>query len=382
MRLGCTEDPIHFTSVNGSETQDFFTDTSHLAYLCTVQESDDTVDLCDFIYSGPFSNAADFEEVLRRALMPRQYKFGVRLKKLKEIPEPKAVKDWLLKHNMILHLEVDRAQAKTLKNALYHLFNTIEANKPRPGGYNFRVLPDKTQMRSGTRGARDRVCMLRKHQANVQSLTVFKTYDIRKMDEVQKCNHGEYTLRQLLLEITSPIITTRKNPPKLFFTVDFAASGADRDKGVVYLTAYNDRKELAAKVVDILPAYIDHMYGKHLAKTWCHAAALSIIQDITFLTDDDGNDTGEWTTREDDMGVDILNEDMGYKFDLSNMDLLNDEMDDRVLHDADDASAISFRSALGAEHTLNDDQMDTEVPGACQATVAPEQGAMSGEGSV
>jgi hypothetical protein len=151
---------------------------------------------------------------------------------------------------------------------------------------------------------------------------------------------------------------------------------------VVYLTAYNDRKELAAKVVDILPAYIDHMYGKHLAKAWCHAAALSIIQDITFLTDDDGNDTGEWTTREDDMGVDILNEDMGYKFDLSNMDLLNDEMDDRVLHDVDDASVISFRSALGAEHTLNDDQMDTEVPGACQATVAPEQGAMSGEGSV
>jgi hypothetical protein len=224
--------------------------------------------------------------------------------------------------------------------------------------------------------------MLRKHQANVQSLTVFKSYDLKKIDEVQKCNHGEYTLRQLLLEITSPIITTKKNPPKLFFTVDFAASGADKDKGVVYLTAYNDRKELAAKVVDILPAFIEHMYGKELAKKWCHASALSIIQDITFLTDDDGNDTGEWTTREDDMGVDILNEDMGVKLDFSNMELLNYDMDDRVLHNADDASAISFRSALGAGQTLNDDQMDTEVPGACQATVAPEQGAMSGEGSV
>jgi hypothetical protein len=381
MRIAGSEDPVHFTSTNGSETQDFFTDTSHLAYLCTVQESDNTVDLCDFMYSGPYSNAADFEETLRRALHPRIYKFGCRLKKSKEIQEPKAVKDWLLKPNMVLHLEVDRAQAKALKNTLYHLFNTIDATKPRPGGYNFRVLPDKTQMRSGTRGARDRINMLRKHQANVQSLSVFKSYDIKHIDEVQKCNHGEYTLRQLLLEITSPIITTKTNPPKLFFTVDFAASGTDKDNGVVYLTAYNDRKELAAKVVDILPAFIEHMYGRDLAKKWCHASALGIIQDITFNTDDDGNDTGEWTTKEDDMGIEIINEDMGTKLDFSNLDLLTYDMDDRVLHNADDASAISFRSALGAEQTLIDDQMDAVVPGACQATVAPEQGAMSGEDS-
>jgi hypothetical protein len=378
MRVAGSEEPVHFTSTNGSDTQDFFTDTSHLAYLCTVQESDDTVDLCDFMYSGPFSNAADFEATLRKALHPRIYKFGCRLKKSKELQEPKAVKDWLLKPNMVLHLEVDRSQAKALKNALYHLFNTMEATKPRPGGYNFRVLPDKTQMRSGTRGARDRINMLRKHQANVQSLSVFKSYDIKHLDDVQKCNHGEYTLRQLLLEITSPIITIKTNPPKLFFTVDFAASGADKDKGVVYLTAYNDRKELAAKVVDILPAFINHMHGRDLAKKWCHASALGIIQDITFTTDDDGNDTGEWTTVEDDMGIDILNEDMGVKLDFTNLDLLTYDMDDRVLHNADDASAISFRSALGAEQTLIDDQMDAVVPGACQATVAPEQGAMSG----
>jgi hypothetical protein len=124
------------------------------------------------------------------------------------------------------------------------------------------------------------------------------------------------------------------------------------------------------------------MYGRDLAKKWCHAAAMSIIQDITFLTDEDGNDTGEWSTKEDDMGIDILNEDMGVKLDFSNMELLNYDMDDRVLHNADDASAISFRSALGAERTLIDDQMDTEVPGACQATVAPTEGAMSGADSV
>jgi hypothetical protein len=144
---------------------------------------------------------------------------------------------------------------------------------------------------------------------------VFKSYDIKEIDEPQKWNHGEYTLRQLLLEVTSPLITNKTNPPKLFFTIDFAASGADKDKGVVYLTAYNDQKELAAKVVDILPAF--------MVKKWCHASAMSIIQDITFLTDKEGNDTGEWSTKEDEMGINILNEDMGVKLDFSNMELLN-----------------------------------------------------------
>jgi hypothetical protein len=235
-------------------------------------------------------------------------------------------------------------------------------------------------MRSGTRGARDRTNMLRKHQANAQSLTVLKSYDLRDIDEPQQYIHKEYTLRQLLLEITSPIVTYKKNPAKLFFTVDYAASGVDKDKGAVYLTAYNDRKELAAKVVDILPAFIEHMYGKHLTSKWCHAAAMGIIQDITFLTDDDGNDTGEWTTREDAMGADILNEDMGVRLDFSSMELLSYDMDERVLHNAEDASVISFRLALGAEHSTNDDQMDTEVPGVGPAAIAQE-GAMDGADS-
>ncbi|MGL5936570.1 MAG: hypothetical protein ACRCZI_13230, partial [Cetobacterium sp.] len=382
MRLGCKEDPIHFTSTNGSDTRDFFTDTSHLAYLCTVQDSDDTVDLCDFIYSGPFSNASDFEATLRKALKPKEFKFGCRLKKSKEIEETRSVKDWLLKPNMLLHLEVDRAQARSLKQELYYLFNTIDDSKTRPGGYNFRVLPDKAQMRSGTRGTRDRINMLKKHQANVQSLTVLKSYDIKEIDEPQKWNHVEYTLRQLLLEVTSPLITNKSKPPKLFFTIDFAASGADKDKGAVYFTAYNDRKDLAAKVVDILPAFIQHMYGKDLVKKWCHSSAMGIIRDITFLTDENGNDTGEWSTKEDEMGMNILNEDMGVKLDFSNMELLSYDVEDRVLHDADDASAISFRSALGAEQTMNDDQMDAEVPGASQATVADTDEAMSGADSV
>jgi hypothetical protein len=200
---------------------------------------------------------------------------------------------------------------------------------------------------------------------------VLKSYDIKDIDDSQGCNHGSYTLRELLLGVTFPLVPKKKrSAPKLFFTVDYASSGQDKDKGAVYLTAYHDRKELAAKVVDILPAFIEHYYGRDLAKKWCHPNSMGIIQDITFLEDEDGNDTGEWVTMEDEMGQDILDEDMGIQLDLGNLALLEFGHDNRVLHNADDASANSFRSALGAEHTNNGNQTDSEILGAFSATGA------------
>jgi hypothetical protein len=49
---------------------------------------------------------------------------------------------------------------------------------------------------------------------------------------------------------------------------------------------------------------------------------MGIIQDITFLEDKDGNDTGEWVTMEDEMGQDILDEYMGIQLNLGNLALL------------------------------------------------------------
>jgi hypothetical protein len=103
-----------------------------------------------------------------------------------------------------------------------------------------------------------------------------------------------------------------------------------------------------------------------------------MINDITFLTDEDGNDTGEWTTDEDEMGQDILYEDMGVQLDFEGLDMSTFGYEERVLHNADDASMMTFGSALGAERIVIDDQEDSVVPGAGQATVAPNAGAMSG----
>jgi hypothetical protein len=140
----------------------------------------------------------------------QQYKFGCRIKKSKEIQEQKVVKDRLLKPNTMIHLEVNQTQAKLLKQELYQLFNKVEDNKVRPGGYIFRVLPDKAQMRSGTRGSQFQINKLHKHQANVLSLVVLKSYNIKDIDYNQGCNHGSYTLRELLLSITFLLVPKKK----------------------------------------------------------------------------------------------------------------------------------------------------------------------------
>jgi hypothetical protein len=218
--------------------------------------------------------------------------------------------------------------------------------------------------------------MLRKHQANVQSLSVFKLYDLQAMDIVQKIQNRNYTLRQALLDIPYPLFSDDDASSKLYFSVDYAPTGRDRAHGVVYLTAYHDRKHLAEQVTENLPAYL----SKALAKKWCYPSTQEIINEIKFPEDDEGNKTGEWSTIEDKRVQDMLDEDMGVELDFSGMEMPS--LHDAVYNNADDASVRSFRSTFGVEQPFIDDQQDSAVPGACLAAIAQQEGAMSGVDAV
>jgi hypothetical protein len=130
--------------------------------------------------------------------------------------------------------------------------------------------------------------------------------------------------------------------------------------------------------VDILPAYRNQIYGRFLTEKWCHPLAREIIDKITFIMDSEGNETGEWTTKEDEQVQDIINEYMGCKLDFENMELLKFDTQERVHKEAEEASVQSFRAALGAKGNLNNNQEDSGVPGASLATTTDFQGAGSG----
>ena len=153
------------------------------------------------------------------------------------------------------------------------------------------------------------------------------------------------------MELTFPLVAPPPvNTPApgitkmLFHTVDYAAAGMDLTNGDVYLTAYNDRKDIANSLVQILPAYITFRYGEEVAKQWFHHMSLDIIRDVTFNYDEEGNWLGTWKTSEDDQNDALLNEDMGFDLQFEGLDLLEDTQE---THTTDDHSVKSWGSQFG-----------------------------------
>ena len=145
---------------------------------------------------------------------------------------------------------------------------------------------------------------------------------------------------------------------KLIQTVDFALSGPDAGSKV-YVTVYEDRVDLAERLLAMLPAsFIRWKYDEQVASEWCTHSMETI--EVEFHMDDAGNWTGEWTTEDDKLHALMLAEDVGYRLEFDNMQMLAaDERCGRRLLCADDASMAAFRidednSGHGRQTQLSD----------------------------
>ena len=124
-------------------------------------------------------------------------------------------------------------------------------------------------------------------------------------------------------------------------TVDFAYSGPDAG-AKVYFTAYEDRFDLAERLIAILQNFIQWKYNEDVAKQWCgHGVE---VDEVEFHMDDADNWTGKWTTEEDKLHALMLQEGMGYKLQFDNMQMLQQEEQGRrsVLR-TDDASLATLQ---------------------------------------
>jgi hypothetical protein len=145
-------------------------------------------------------------------------------------------------------------------------------------------------------------------------------------------------------------------------------SGPDVGKGVVYFTAYHDQSDIGERLVAILPAYIQTFVDNLAAKQWFHTGTLQSLGEVFFGHDDDGNWDGTWHTAEDDLAQDILDEDMGIDFDFDNLDDLEQQM--AVLLTAEDASVVTFGTALGAKAINTSQHTESGIPAAASAVAA------------
>jgi len=126
--------------------------------------------------------------------------------------------------------------------------------------------------------------------------------------------------------------------------------------GATYLTAYNDRKDIAESFADILPVYVKEFYGTSLARTWFHATSFHLFSDINFDLDEQGEWTGTWTTADDEQ-LDIdLKEDMGVTLRLDGLELLESNVHTHTIT-TDELSAASFGTSFGMRNQPGDEAL-------------------------
>jgi hypothetical protein len=364
-----SEEPQHLLSNDYSDASGWFEDNKCGAFLCAVQNSDNTVPLGDLLYSGPFVNPERVAASIQKRCMNRYkkpLKFGCRLKRNWEIPKADSLRPFLLAESQIVHIEVDSSDAKNLKKVLHHGFNRRDDNfMLRPGSYGFRFQPDKTQMRPGTDGEEKRHSCLRKHSGIVQKLTLIKSFDIKELDKPIASNGKEYALREFLLTLTVPNqFKSDGSPRPAFHSVDRASQGKERGKAV-YFTAYVDLAGYSESLVGVLPALVNAVMDKSAALAWFHVDALDSLNDVVLNHDEDGNWDGTWTTSEDDYGDTILDEDLGIEFDFTTMEEFGDEV---VLLTADDTSVNTYGTELG-QRAPTETQQTGSVAHAVEAAV-------------
>ena len=219
--------------------------------------------------------------------------------------------------------------------------------------------------------------MLKKHQAVLKSLTLLATDDIKKLDspvldiETQR----EITLREFLSQLTHPLTPkeNQKTSP-LFHSMDWAVTGPDSGAKVLF-TAYQDRATTAAKLLGILPAFVKWAVGEDTEKEWINHQLIEM--GVDFDVDDEGNWTGKWTTEGDVVQKHLLDEDLGFKIELENMEMI--EGGRRLLHQ-DDASFKTFNVPKDTEgqSTQLPDNADENGSAVTATSAASGGGGVSG----
>ena len=356
------------------------------AYSYEVQSSEDAVEVGVLAYTSNHTNQFHLEKVLTRILQVRDpvsgqirpLKFGVVPKMHKDFP--KSDQNWDLPTERPLIIYADRADAKEVRRILYQAYNREPDFMKRPGYLNSRLIPSKDFLSVGSDSARNRECLIQKHQQVLLSVRLLRTTDIKELDLPVVVNGVQYTLREELLQIRHPLGSSMADTSaRFFFGVDWADRGRNLEAGTCYLPVYSDRLSVATTFTRILPVYISDLLGPDVVRKWFQPSAIADCQGVALTKDDDGLWTGGWTTDEDAFDLDLLAEDMGgdVTIDFSGATVARrSEPDTPALATADDATAYTFgaqvfgRASAGQQTAT---QSGAEEPAPQGGEVAPTE---------
>ena len=224
-----------------------------------------------------------------------------------------------------------------------------------------RFLPDQSPFKTGTDGNVRRDKTKQKHMGVATSLVRKTTHIIRALDEHATTRSGRVmTLREMLHELRWPLQSDPADSELLIFSADLAVTGRDRNRGIYNITSYVDRADVTNSIIDILPAYVSFMHGKEAMKTWCTPNVEDIVDEVTFSSTNPDEWDGTWSTLEDDMENELLQEDIGFDLSQFDLDMLYDEETRRPIKE-DAQTVTSFGTALGKRQQEDDESTDEQT---------------------
>jgi len=179
----------------------YFGDIKGGAYPYEVQSSEDAVEVGVFAYTSNHSNQFHLEQSLQPLMKVqdpvtctvRDLKIGVVPKMHKDFP--KSDENWDLPTERPLIVFADRADAKAVRRILYQSFNREPDFMKRLGRLNSRLIPSKDFLSVGSDAARNRDCLIQKHQQVLLSVRLLRTTDIKHLDVPVTANgqqHGRH----------------------------------------------------------------------------------------------------------------------------------------------------------------------------------------------
>ena len=293
---------------------------------------------------------------------------------------------WPLKDNVPIIVICDDSHISFLVPALHLLFNKSEYGKKER---NFRFNAEPKYSLS-TRMQDYHAQLNAKHQTFMGCLDrPIPTSYIDSLDTPHTLDDGDtISLRQFVMQLTYPVLPNlddNGNPcdcdedgnirvddkgqplpaTKLFHDVNKTVYGREASAEHNFLTL-KDRSTYAARVVAALPALVFQKLGV-LPNKWFTSTGRQMKDDIYFLTDEDGNWTGDWTNQADEDLDDILADDMGFgahsAFAFEGLDLLTQQTghDMPVARPADDLTVDTAKVSAGSLHPLHHSHTESQA---------------------
>ena len=387
----------NLTSQDGSDMADWFDDNGGMSFLCTVQESDQSVQAGTFIYSGAFIDHRRLTRVIMQTLKARRpqvdWKIGCRTRQMRDVERTNPDQGWITSNNQIIHFECDRSQAKNACRCLNMTYNKTPKAADRPGGYKIRFAPDPKIITTGSNAVQGLVNLRKKHQAVVASLGAVTTEEIKELDKECTIRDERVTLRETLMQLTYPLAPKpgQKTSP-LLNSIDWVSSGRNADTEVV-ATALLDRFTTVQRLFKVLPQFVLFLHEdppnddsdkdenpeekvfdiEHpLVKEWFHPQfEVGIVE---FHRDEQKQWTGEWTTEDDAITQGILDEDMGVEIDMNDISS-SEHARPRHIIDSDNMSLMTFGlPPLTQTQPAPPEDSDQESTGAVASTASGSNG--------